>query len=238
MNIKHTVTAISVGLVTLVGCAGSETTAPSTTAPSTTSSSTTSSTTAPEPEVLATVADDLPEPYVGHIGPVAVQGEALPKLPREASEKPDADPATGKVAPVLIGVDYANNPVRIDPSEHDMTLVVFLAHWCPHCNDELPILAEWASSGRKPDGLQIFGVSTALNHERPNFPPSAWLGEQQWPFPLLADGIEGGEFIALSAYGVSGFPFSVLLDGDGKVLARWAGARNMDDLDKIIAEYG
>ena len=32
-------------------------------------------------------------------------------------------------------------------------MVVFLAHWCPHCNAEIPVLNEWRDSGEIPDGL-------------------------------------------------------------------------------------
>jgi hypothetical protein len=47
--------------------------------------------------------------------------------------------------------------------------------------------------------LNIVAVSTAVNPGRPNFPPSQWFDD--------------------NAYGIDGFPFITLLDGDDKVTA-------------------
>ena len=52
-------------------------------------------------------------------------------------------------------------------------MVVLLAHWCPHCNAEIPVLNEWRDSGEIPDGLNIVGVSTGASADAPNFPPDS-----------------------------------------------------------------
>jgi hypothetical protein len=66
-------------------------------------------------------------------------------------------------------------------------MVVLLAHWCPHCNAEIPVLNEWRDSGEVPDGLNIVGVSTAVSADAPNYPPNEWLQEMDWRWPVLAD---------------------------------------------------
>ena len=42
------------------------------------------------------------------------------------------------------------------------------------------------------------------------------------------------QYIAAGAYGVDGFPFTTLLDGDGKVVARWSGEREPDQVLDLI----
>ena len=96
-------------------------------------------------------------------------------------------------------------------------MLVFLAHWCPHCNAEVPRLVAWNNSGSVPDGLRVIGVSTAVAADRPNYPPSQWVVDKQWPFEVMADSTEMN---AAAAYGVDGFPFFVVVGADGKVAPR------------------
>ena len=173
----------------------------------------------------ATVPDDLPGELDGVIGPVEVIGDSLPFLETDVIE---ADPAIGQPAPVIVGLDFDGNPVRIDAAENGPTMVVAVAHWCPHCNDEIPVLNELRYEGAFPADLNIVGVSTSPRPGSSNFPPDEWLVDKDWQWPVMADGVdtEAGTFIAAEALGVSGFPFVVLLDEDGYVVARWSGGRD------------
>ena len=184
----------------------------------------------------ATVPDDLPDELDGLIGPVEVVGESLPFLETDVIE---ADPALGRAAPVVIGLDYDGDPVRIDAAENGPTMVVVVAHWCPHCNDEIPVLNELRYQGAFPADLNIVGVSTSPRPDGSNFPPSDWLVEKNWQWPVVADGVdtEAGTFIAAEAYGVSGFPFVTLIDEDGNVAARWSGGREAAGITEAIETY-
>lgn len=184
----------------------------------------------------ATVSPDLPDVYQGEVGPVEVQGESLPVLPDSSG---DNDPAVGLMAPVVIGEDFGGNTVRIDAANDGVTLAVFLAHWCPHCNREVPRINELRDAGAFPDGLHIVGVSTGISPDRPNWPPSQWFEDMDWTYPVIADGIdvERQTFIAADAYGLDGFPFLTLIGGDGKVLARTSGEKEKDDLLQWIEDH-
>lgn len=182
----------------------------------------------------ATVSPDLPPELAGEIGPVEVDGETLPALGQVDVAD---DPALGLTAPVLVGEDYEGNTVRVDAAADGPTMVVFLAHWCPHCNAEVPRLNELRDAGSFPEGLNIVAVSTATNPTRPNYPPSTWITDLDWTYPVIADGIDLAaevQYIAAGAYGVDGFPFTTLLDGDGKVVARWSGEREPDQVLDLI----
>jgi thiol-disulfide isomerase/thioredoxin len=168
----------------------------------------------------------------GTIDPLAatvmVDGQSLPPL-----EDPNNDAAVGMAAPALHGTNYDGQATDIVPGTGGPMLVVFLAHWCPHCNDEIPVLLEWRDSGGIPSDLQIFGVSTAVDPNRPNFPPGQWLQDKGWDWPVLADDVE---FTAGNAYGVTGFPGFTLIDADGNVAARGSGEISIDDLQDLVSQ--
>jgi len=183
----------------------------------------------------ATVAPDLPDAYKGEVGPVEVQGTPLPVLEDNSGEN---DPAKGLAAPVVIGEDFDGNTVRIDPAEDGVTLAVFLAHWCPHCNREVPRINELRDEGAFPEDLHIVGISTGVSPDRPNWPPSQWFEDMDWTYPVIADGVDMQKqnFIAADAYGLSGFPFMVMIGSDGKVVARMSGESEKADLLKWIED--
>jgi len=178
------------------------------------------------------VSPDLPDAYEGEVGPVEVQGDSLPV--HDASVSPD--PAVGMTAPIVIGQDFDGNTVRIDAAKDGTTLAIFLAHWCPHCNREVPRINELRDAGAFPDDLNIVGVSTGISPDRPNWPPSEWFKDMDWTYPVIADGVDMQKqnFIAADAYGLDGFPFLTLIDSNGKVLARTSGEMEKEDLLKWI----
>lgn len=189
-------------------------------------------TSGPAPE--ATVPDIVPENYATWIGPIDVIGEPLPPLEADI----EADSARGLTAPTLVGLGFDGKPVRVDAAANGPTMVVFLAHWCPHCNAEVPRLIELRDTGRFPEELDIIAVATASDPQRPNFPPGEWLADEDWTWPAMMDGVDGnGAWTAAGAYGVSSFPFVVLLDAEGKVAARWSGESQPDEIVARIDEY-
>ena len=177
---------------------------------------------------VSTLSPEIPSAYDGGIGPVDVTGEPLPPLEDEGN-----DAAVGMAAPTLLGLGVDGNPLLIDPAANGPAMLVFVAHWCPHCNDEIPKLNELRDDGEFPPGLDIVAISTAVAPDRPNWPPDEWLDSTMgWTYPAMLDAIdlERQTFIAADAYGVNSFPFVVLVDGDGAVVTRWSGEREPSEI--------
>ena len=178
----------------------------------------------------AATSSPLPDELAGELRPVVVEGSVLPPL-----GDPNNDPAVGLAAPVLDGESFDGSAVTT-ASEGGPVMVVVLAHWCPHCNNEIPRLLELEDAGRFPDDLKIVGVSTGVRADRPNFPPSDWIVESGWLWPVIADDVD---FAGAEAFGVTAFPFMTVVDADGTVRARWSGESEPDDfmakLDAALA---
>lgn len=158
--------------------------------------------------------------------PVTVTGTPLPPLADAAS-----DAAVGMTAPQLVGQTFDGSSITVAPGEGQAYMVVFLAHWCPHCNAEIPRLVKWFEAGQVPDNLRVIGVSTAVAADRPNYPPSEWIVETKWPWEILADSTDG---TAANAFGVSGFPFFVIVGSDGLVKVRQSGEVETDVLRQLV----
>jgi thiol-disulfide isomerase/thioredoxin len=136
------------------------------------------------------------------------------------------------LAPVLSGKGFTGNVVTTE-SSGTPTLLVFLAHWCPHCQREVPLLVEWEKSGKMPANIDVLAVATGTDSANPNYPPSEWLARENFPatWPVMAD---SADKIGGNAFGLAGYPYFVLVGGDGKVLWRSSGEVPMDELTATI----
>jgi len=159
---------------------------------------------------------------------VTVTGDVLPAF----DESANPDPAVGMLAPVLSGKGFTGNVVTT-ASSGTPTLLVFLAHWCPHCQREVPLLVEWEKSGKMPGNIDVLAVATGTDSANPNYPPSEWLARENFPatWPVMAD---SADKIGGNAFGLAGYPYFVLVGGDGKVLWRASGEVPMDELTATI----
>lgn len=173
------------------------------------------------------VSTDTPSGDTNENQPVEVMGSALAPFATA-----NGDPAVGQVAPTLNGLSFDGTPVSVTPGDGRAYMVVFLAHWCPHCNAEIPQLIKWKEAGSVPEGLEVIGISTSVASDRPNYPPSAWTLAAGWPWSIMADS-QGMD--AATAYGVTGFPFFAVIGEDGTVKVRVSGEVKPEVLDQILA---
>ena len=163
--------------------------------------------------------------------PATISGDPLPTDLGESS-----DPALGRPLPRVEGRSFDEAPVAVgnadvdgagDPSAAEPTVVVVMAHWCPHCQAEIPRIVDAYSRGELPLGVRVVGVATANDPLRGNFPPAAWLRRESWPFATMVDDEDGSVSHAL---GVTGFPTLIAVDADGKVALRASGEQTREEL--------
>lgn len=177
--------------------------------------------------ISATTDDDKEVAGLQQTRPVEVTGTALAVLPESGT-----DPAIGATVPQLTGASFDGTAVSIN-NDGEPKVVLFIAHWCPHCQAEVPVITRWIGDKGEPPGVSLYAVATGTTSSRPNYPPSAWLDDERWPIVTLADSTD---YKAATAFGLSAYPYFVAISGDGKLVARVTGELTTDQLDQLVAQ--
>jgi thiol-disulfide isomerase/thioredoxin len=173
----------------------------------------------------------LPALLRSEVRPIELEGAPLPAFASEGQ-----DLARGMRPPLLVGEDITGRVHTVSPDIEGSVLLVFLAHWCPACNQEVPVLVDLAASGQIPPDLKVYAVLTAMEPGRPGFPASRWLTDFGWPFETIMDepDLDRGPWKAAEAFGLTSFPYLVAIK-DGVVVDRWSGASPAELLAARIA---
>lgn len=159
------------------------------------------------------------------VAPPVISGTPLAEFPgRDVT-----DPAVGQAAPEVTGTDFDGTPVSIEADGRPKVLL-FLAHWCPHCQEEVPVVQTWVTAGGVPAGVDLISVATAIDPAAPNYPPDAWFAREGWTSPVIVDPTNS----VAQAYGLTAFPFWVFVGPDGNVRARTTGEVSIADLEAAI----
>jgi cytochrome c biogenesis protein CcmG/thiol:disulfide interchange protein DsbE len=173
--------------------------------------------------VLARGGDDKP-PIEDETSAITVSGEPLP-LPTSTD-----DPAIGMTIPTVSGTATDGSPITIGPDDTPK-VIVFMAHWCPHCQKEIPVLAEHFADAGLPEDVEIIGVATNTDEKSANYPPRAWLEKEGWKVPTLLDSVDSEAYLA---FGMKAFPSFLVVDGEGKVVVRTSGELSTEAFDALV----
>lgn len=181
----------------------------------------------PSMEVLSNPGDEL-EPdgrATSETQPVTAHSDTLPEHYVTGN-----DSAKGLNAPLLQGADFVGDPIEVGGGP---AMILFGANWCSHCQRETPKVAQWIDDGLLPKGVSATLVSTAVKDVAGVNSPIEWVASTGWSEQVLADSTEN---VAASAYGVSGFPYFVFIDADGKVAQRVSGELSREQLTTYLAK--
>jgi rhodanese-related sulfurtransferase/thiol-disulfide isomerase/thioredoxin len=150
----------------------------------------------------------------------------------------DPDTAIGATAPSIVASTFDGDRVQFG-SDGVARIYAFVAHWCSHCQREVPKLVAWMDGTEVPDGVDVVVISTAVSATADNYPPSAWLEREGWTGTTVVDSEEGD--VALG-YGLAAFPFWVAVDANDTVIFRATGevteATFRSLLDQAAASVG
>lgn len=121
----------------------------------------------------------------------------------------------GAEAPDFTLNDLNGNPVSLSSLRGKYVLVDFWASWCQPCMIELPNVIEQYNAF-KDKGFEIYGVS--LDRDR-----DAWVNainayQLEWINAWDMEGEEPGA--VANQYGVTGIPYTLLLDKEGKIIEK------------------
>jgi cytochrome c biogenesis protein CcmG/thiol:disulfide interchange protein DsbE len=165
----------------------------------------------------------------GEYGEPTISGSPLPPMESGASVV-ESDEAIGLAAPEVEGQDFDDSTVAI-ANDGTAKAIVFLAHWCSHCQAEVPRVQNWIDTTGGVPGVQLMSVTTSANSGQQNWPPSSWMDRENWSSPNVRDDSDSS---VLRAFGGSSFPYWVFLNSDGTVAFRMSGETDITTLQTIM----
>ena len=152
--------------------------------------------------------------------PVIFAGLAAMFMWGMGRDDPDQLPSTmvGREAPAIPQTTLPGKEQLTDAMlrEPGVKLVNFWASWCPPCRAEHPTLMELSKQ------LPVYGVDL----KDPEANAQAFLSEDGDPYHALATDPKGRGAID---WGVTAPPETFIIDGEGKVLFRFAGPLVRED---------
>ncbi len=145
---------------------------------------------------------------------------ALSYIKKQATAKTQTEPvpkaaaAIGDMAPELTMTDVDDKPFSLSQLRGKYVLVDFWASWCGPCREENPnVLA--AYNQFKDKNFTVLGVSLDNNKQ-------AWITaikEDKLNWQHISD-LKKWSSAAVALYGFDGIPFNVLVDPQGKIIAK------------------
>lgn len=143
--------------------------------------------------------------------------------PEKIAPMPESgqDSEIGAIVPTIEAQNFDGQDVKIAPGKP--YVLAFVAHWCPHCQKEVPLIVGLHKDNKLPKDVEFYAVATSTDETRTNFPPSKWLTSEEWPWKTVADDQKS---TLLDAFGGTGFPYLVYVNADGTISARTSGEQD------------
>ena len=139
--------------------------------------------------------------------------------------------AIGNKAPELTATSPSGETIKLSDTKGKLVLLDFWAAWCPPCRRENPNVVS-AYNKYKDKGFDILGVS--LDRDM-----NAWrkaIEADGLPWHHISD-LKGWQNEVAQMYSVTSIPHTVLLDREGRILARnLRGTALEEALAKIFNE--
>lgn len=137
--------------------------------------------------------------------------------------------AIGSKAPDLKMQSINGDSLSLYPIKGELVLIDFWASWCSPCRKSNPSKVQLYNK-YKDKGLVIFSVS--LDQKEDGWKNAIISDKLDWP--LHVSDLKGWQSDAAKTYGVSSIPANLIIDKNGKILAK--NIRG-EELDKFIFEF-
>ena len=124
--------------------------------------------------------------------------------------------------------DASGAPMDLAGLRGKTVVLNFWATWCPPCVDEMPELAELHREIESRNALVVgIGIDSPSNIK-------AFAEKGQYPYPLLVAGFGGTELSKQLGNQSGALPYTVVIDGEGRVIERKLGRIKLEELRSTV----
>jgi cytochrome c biogenesis protein CcmG/thiol:disulfide interchange protein DsbE len=145
---------------------------------------------------------------------------------RRASSKPKVT-ASGNLAPDFTLTDLDGRKLTLSDYKGKVVLLDFWATWCTPCRAEIPHFVEMQNK-YGPQGFQVVGISMDDDAK----PVREFYQQYKLNYPVAI----GDDKLADKFGGVFGLPINFIIDQEGRIHSRHAGATDVTVFDHEISE--
>ena len=121
--------------------------------------------------------------------------------------------------------------VRVDTLRNNGRpfVIDFFATWCKPCNRELDAISEVYEDWQEETGMKIFAISVDQAHNVNKVKPL--VDSHGWDYDIFLDTNSD----LLKALGIQTIPYTLVFDGNGKIIARHNGYKDGEE-EELIEE--
>lgn len=134
-------------------------------------------------------------------------------------------PAAGRNAPDFTRKTLDGKPLSLRDYRGKVVLLNFWATWCGPCIAEIPKFSSWQTKYGT-QGLQVLGISM----DDDQTPVDKFNRKYKPTYPIAM----GDEHLGELYGGVLGLPISYLIGRNGKIVERYQGETDLDQMEKKI----
>ena len=162
----------------------------------------------------------------GFVGTASSQAEETPQSGSASAEQAETVPA-----PECVFYDEQGEAVALSSLLDGTPVIInFWASTCPPCRQEMPdFQAAYEEYGDRIRFIMVDGVGSMMNETQEA--GMAYVSEQGFTFPVYFD----NDRDAVSQFGITAFPTTYLIDGEGNVIAGARGMISAEDLETAVS---
>ncbi len=138
--------------------------------------------------------------------------------------------APGKKAPAFSAVDITGQPIVLDSIKANITVLVFWASWCPHCDEVLPIIKNYYNITNR-DEMEV--VAFSVDNSEEDLKQAIEDGGYTW---INVGELKGWDGEIIDEYGIAATPTIFILGKDKTILSKPLGKEQIKTDLKVLLE--
>ncbi|MFC7442299.1 TlpA family protein disulfide reductase [Laceyella putida] len=147
--------------------------------------------------------------------------------------KGEARPEEGYCAPNFTLKTIDGKEVELYRNHGKPTVINFWATWCPPCKKEMPYFQK--AYAQYKDKLNFIMVNET-SQEKDEAQIKAYLDKYRYTFPVALDPLKDKKTVGFDLYGLYGLPSTYVVGADGKILYRFIGGIEEEQIFMLMQE--